>query len=235
MHSSVMTNKKYVPFAEENTVEVISMDRLPEAIEKKERNAETYKAKRGDEEVELMVEFPSLTAQEMIDLHSSQAGQFNNTGKVPYTSIVDPHTLKEETHFLGGTSSSKIMESVLELRKKLTAEHGNAITRPDLNALKDAETTTVKKCESGDFAGALTLIAPLQKKSDKWGEDHKKRLATVRDQIVTAATAALEEVEKLAGSDAAAAKTQLGKLLPKLKGTGLEAKAQELQKTLKGT
>lgn len=229
-----MTNKKYIAFAEENTVEVICENRLQEALDKKERNAQTFEGKRGEETVQFMIEWPNLTSQELLDLDHTPAAQYNQTGKIPYTSLVDPFTLKQEVEWRGGVSADKIMDAALELRKKMTAEHGPAISRKDLKDLKDAETSSVKKIEAGDYAGAMALVTPLEKKADKWQADQKAKLEAVRTQIVAAATEALDAVAKLSSSDPATAKGQLAKLLPKLKGTGLEPKAQELQATLKG-
>ena len=52
MHGSVLQNDKYIEFADENTVEVIELQRLQEGIDEKDRKAETYKAEDGREQAE---------------------------------------------------------------------------------------------------------------------------------------------------------------------------------------
>ncbi|MCA9321683.1 MAG: hypothetical protein KDB53_13160, partial [Planctomycetes bacterium] len=87
----MMQNKKYIQFAEENTVEVIALQRLEEAVEKGDSKAEKYTKTGPDgQETEYMVNWPSLTYDQMIAFNRTKAGQYNKTGKIPYTAIVNP-------------------------------------------------------------------------------------------------------------------------------------------------
>ncbi len=113
MHGSVLQNKKYIKFHDENTVEVISLGSLESGIEKGDKRAGTYTAKdAAGNEVEYMISWPGLTKDDIGKLRSSPAGQFNKTGRIPYTSIVDPYTGKEMVVIKGATSG-KIMDAVL--------------------------------------------------------------------------------------------------------------------------
>ena len=211
MHSAVMCNKKYIEFAGENTVEVISLDRLDEGIEKKDKRAETYEAKVNGEKVQYMVEFPGLTSEQMLALHKSKASSFNDTGKIPYTCLVDPWTETQITHWSGGQSAQTIIEAITEARKTLTKDHGKGVARKDIRVLTDAEEDAAAKVAKGDFAGGLDLLAKVNTKAEKWPDSLKERLTASRAKIV-------EQAEKaLAG---------------KLKGTGLEAKAKEMLASL---
>jgi hypothetical protein len=121
MHSALMCNKKYIEFANENTVEVISLDRLQEGIEKKDRKAETYEAKVDGQTVKYMVEFPGLTVEDMLALASSKAASYNKTGKIPYTAVVDPWTLTAQ-ELNGGQGAGTI-------RRRRRAQKAMARTR----------------------------------------------------------------------------------------------------------
>ena len=69
MHRSVLTNKKYIKFADANTVEVISMGGLERARGRGDKRAETYKGKDGKQYV---VGWPNLTPEEF-ESYKSQA------------------------------------------------------------------------------------------------------------------------------------------------------------------
>ncbi|MFH0944691.1 MAG: hypothetical protein V2A76_05790 [Planctomycetota bacterium] len=92
MHSAVLQNKKYIKFADEGTVEVISLGGLEKGVEKGDKKAATYTQKVNGEDVEFLVEFPNLTVEEMVALNRSKASSYNDTGKIPFTALIDPFT-----------------------------------------------------------------------------------------------------------------------------------------------
>ena len=228
MHSALMCNKKYIDFANDNTVEVISLDRLQEGIDKKDRKAETYEAKVDGQTVKYMVEFPGLTIEDMLALASSKAASYNKTGKIPYTCVVDPWTLDELKSWNGGQGAGTIQEAVLEAKKAMEKEHGKGIARKDLTLVRDAAREADAKAAKGDFAAALDRLAKLDAKAEKWADGLKEKLATAKSNVVAAAEKALAAIEEKKATDAAAAKKELSTLATRLKGTGLEEKAKEL-------
>jgi hypothetical protein len=231
MHSAVMCNKKYIDFADDNTVEVICLQRLKEGIEKKEARAATYEVEVGGKKVEYLVEFPGRTVEEIEALESSKGGQYNQSGSIPYTALVDPHTLKEITHWGGGTSASTIMEAVEELRKSLEKEHGKGVARKDIAAVEEAEVDAQEKIVKGDYAGALKEFDGLSRKADKWPEVLKERWGKGREAVIASAEAELTRIETAKEEDATAARRDLTKLMGKLRGTGLEDRAKALLAT----
>lgn len=232
MHSALMCNKKYIDFANDNTVEVISLDRLQEGIDKKDRKAETYDAKVDGQTVKYMVEFPGLTIEDMLALASSKAASYNKTGKIPYTAVVDPWTLDELKSWNGGQGAGTIQETVLEAKKAMEKEHGKGIARKDLTLVRDAAREADAKAAKGDFAAALDRLAKLDAKAEKWADGLKEQLKTAKANVVAAAEKALAAIEEKKATDAAAAKKELSTLATRLKGTGLEEKAKELLATL---
>lgn len=139
MHGSVLQNDKYIDFATDNTVEVLALSRLDEAVAKgdnrnadEKRKTETYDAKDKDgNPIKLMKEWPNLTYEQIIALNSSPAGQYNKTGRIPYTSVVNPFTLEEAKQLSGGQGIKTIMEAVIEVEKTFAKEHPQ-IKRSDL-------------------------------------------------------------------------------------------------------
>ncbi len=228
MHSALMCNKKYIEFANENTVEVISLDRLEDGVKEKDRKAETYEAKVDGKTVRYLVEFPGLTVEDMVALRSSKAGTYNQTGKIPYTAVVDPWTLTELKSWNGGQGAGTIQDAVVEAKKAMVKEHGKGVSRKDLTLVRDADRDAKGKAEKGDFAAALDRLAKLDAKAEKWADALKEQLKTAKADVIAAAEKALAAIEEKKASDAAAAKKELATLTTRLRGTGLEAKAKEL-------
>ncbi|MBK6940524.1 MAG: hypothetical protein IPH13_10035 [Planctomycetes bacterium] len=231
MHSAVMQNEKYIKFADKNSVEVIALGSLDKGIEAKDHRADTYEATVDGKKVELLVEFPNLTAEEVFALNSSKAGSYNNTGKIPYTSIVDPWTLEELQKWSGGIGSGTIQDAVLEARKKLTKEHGAGIERKALRDVQDAGNAARELAGKGDFAKAIEAL----KKVESLANDQQllqERIEKARTDVVAAATAAVDGIDAMKADDPAKAKSELSKLMGKLRGTGLEDRAKELQAEL---
>lgn len=235
MHSAVMQNAKYIKFAEKNTVEVISLGSLQQGVDKQDRLAATYTATRDGKEVELMVEYPNLTLEEMLALNSSPGGQYNKTGKIPYTSIVDPHTLEEVQNWSGGQGAGTIMDAVNDVRKAMIKEHGKpTLTRRDLSKLTEAETDATELIEDGEFSKALDAISDAAPEEMQEYPMIKARVERARSGVVKAAEAALKDVEALIAEDPRKGKSALTKLTSRLKGTGLEDRAAELANEASG-
>ncbi|MBK6940523.1 MAG: hypothetical protein IPH13_10030 [Planctomycetes bacterium] len=227
MHASVLQNKDYIKFADKNTVEVISLSRLDEGIETKEHRAETYEVTENGEKKTYLVEFPGMTVDEMLALNRSKAARFNDTGGVPFTAVIDPWTEKEMQRWSGGTASGAIQDGVLAARKSLTKEHGEGVERKALRDCEDGFAEARAQSGKGEFAKAIEVL----KKADgiaKGSQLLQERATAARDEVVAAATAALDAIETLKASDAAKAKSELSKLNAKLRGTGLEERAKAL-------
>ena len=228
----MLQNKKYIKFAYENTVEVIALGRLQEGIENKDRKAETYK---GEDGKEYLVEFPGMTVQQMLDLNGSKAGSYNNTGKIPYTAIVNPFDEQEMSNLPGGISGKQLMAAVEEARKQLNAEHGPSVNRKDVEKLdKDAEKIRDLK-EKGKLTQAIADALKLQAKQEKEHDFLKAKAKALVDEMFAAATAQLDEAEGLIGrGEAKDAQKILGPLSRALKGTELEERANALLDQSKG-
>ena len=230
MHSAVMQNKKYIKFAAANTVEVLSMGRLDEAIEKGNRKAGTYEKKGPDGQTqEYMVAWPSLTRKQINDLRAGPAGRYNRTGGIPYTCIVDPHTLNEIQKWSGGISPKTIMEAVTDAKKALQKEHGKGLGRSAIKAADKAVAESRGLTASGDFDKAIKALAKARKKDKSGSEIMTQKFDAAQEAVVEAARTRLSEVKQL---DGAAAKKAIGKLMRKLKGTGLEDEAKLFKESL---
>jgi hypothetical protein len=226
VHGSVLQNKKYIKFASENTVEVMALSRLQEGIQKKDRKAATYKAKDG---TVYLVQFPNLTVADIGKLRSSKAGSYNNTGKIPYTAIVDPHTLEEMESIKGGYSGKTLMEIVKIHRKALEADHGRSISRKVLTKIRKQQTGIEKELEKESYSKALAATAKLEKSVAKQPAALIEMAGKIKAGVVAACAKKLDSLEALIGRGAKGeASKELGPLARALKGTSLEERAGEL-------
>jgi hypothetical protein len=226
----VLQNKKYIAFAEENTVEVLVLDRLEEGIEKDDRRAARYKGKDGSgQEVELLVGWPNLTVEDVKAMRSTKANTYNNTGKIPYTSVIDPYTLEEMGNIKGGFGVGMLTDLVEAKRKELVKQHGRGTSRRSLKKVQEADREIREQLAGGNLAKALADTAALEKKMAKESPAVIELVGKTKAEVLAAAGKHLDELEAtIERGEKAAALKQLGPLSRALKGTPLEERALEL-------
>lgn len=230
MHSAVMQNKKYLEFAKQNTVEVLALQRLSEGVEKKDKRAVAYKAKGADgQEQTLMLNWPNLTLEEIEELSRGKAGSFNKSGKIPYTSIVDPWTEKEIKGYNGG-SAKGIQEDVEAALVTMRKEHGKGVARKELAKVNEAAAKSAAFAAQGEFAKGIEVLNKLEPQLKGAAEVIVNKVTEARAAVVSAAETALSAIES--SSDSAKAKKDLLGLMDRLRGTGLEARAKEVLQKL---
>ncbi len=231
MHASLMCDPGYIEFSFENTVEVLALDRLQEGVTKKEARAATYDAKEGGKPVKYLIEFPGLTVDEVLALRNSKASTYNKSGGLPYTALIDPFTEEEIKSWKGGgIATSEIIDGVKAARETLSKAHGKGKPRPELKAIGDVEKAAADRVKAGDYCGALDAYAAATKKADKdgWPSLLRDRITKGREAAIAAATEALDKIEAGKAVDAVKAKKELGTLMTRLRGTGLEQRAKDL-------
>jgi hypothetical protein len=232
MHGSVLQNEDYIKFSDENTVEVLALGRLDEAFSKEPGNPKVaeYDAKDPDGKVvKRMVEWPSLTKDEILALDRSKAASYNNTGKIPFLCIVNPWDEAELQRWSGGQGTKTIMEAVLAHKKTLNDAHGPSLSRP---VVKKFDADAKRLLEAMPKAGVAKTLTEFNKTVKSLGKDAvamkpktDKVLATILEEV----TKELDDAEaKLGAADVPGAKKILDKLAPGLKGTDLESRVKEL-------
>jgi hypothetical protein len=235
MHRSVLMNSKYIEFTEDNTVEFMALQRLDEGIEKNDPKAATYDATDKDgKAVKYLIEFPGMTVEDINNCSRSKGGQYNKTGKIPYTCVVDPHTEKMMQAWSGGQGAKPIMEAIEFHLKNLAKKYGPSLKRSDLKKFEEAAAkvtaTFAKKGPAKAYPAAVTLGKKWVKKSPALG----KKAEELQEQILAAASDQLDEAEgQITAGDLAAAKKILSPLAKVLKKTRLGTRAADLLKQTK--
>lgn len=229
LHESILQDRDYQRFSADHIVEVISLDRLPEGVEAEERKAETYKGRRDGQEMDFLVQFAGLTVDEVVALNESKASEYNETGGVPVTTLVDPFTLDAITAWNGPAEADGIMEAVREAEAALLEAHGKGLSASAWKRLRSGEVQAGRRADKERYADALGLVDKAESAlPEDAPEGALARLARLREAIAAAASARLDELEAAAESDSAAARKDLQTLLGQLDGTGLEERAQAL-------
>jgi hypothetical protein len=227
----VLQNEKYIAFADDNTVEVIALSRLDEALkDPKDRKTETYDAKdEAGNPVKYMKEYAGMTSDQLLTLNSSPAGQYNKTGHIPYVSIVDPYTLAEVKSMPGGAAAGGLMDAVKEAKDKLNKDHGPSVRRTVMWKVEAEGKTISADLKKDGVAKALPEFQKLEASVAKEHDAIKAKVKEIGDAIIDAAKAQLDSAEgKIAAGDVKGAKSILSPLSSALKGTELEARVKEL-------
>jgi hypothetical protein len=226
----VLQNKKYISFAEDNTVEVLNLQDLDKGMEKKDKRAGTYKAKGADgTESEYLLEWPGLTVEDVENMRQTKANTYNKTNGIPYTSIIDPFTLDEMEKISGAYAAAELMDIVTAKKKELEKAHGKGTSRRTLAKFKETDAAIKKSLADGNLAKAVTDSLALQKKVSKDGEAIVEMAKKTGVEVLEAAGKQLDEIEAMIGrGEKPEAAKQLGPLSRALKGTDLEARALAL-------
>ena len=234
MHSAVMQNKKYIKFADQNSVEVLSLSRLDEAVKKGDAKAATYRAKGPDgQDVDYMVEWPNLTLQDITTFRKSKAATYNDTGGIPQTMLIDPYT-EERVKFIKSRSAKGVMEEVAAYKKDLIKRHGKAkLKRKDLRTIDKADAAVSKALAKNDLRKAVAAVKKIEGKSKTWPDLAKAKVQRVRQRVTGKLSEEFNAIQELAEQKPKEAKRKLSSLMPCLQGTDLHEQAAELMEKLK--
>jgi len=231
VHRSVLMNKSYIKFAALNTVEVISMEEIDRAVEKKSSHIKTYKTKDAyGDEIDYLVEFDGLTIDELKDLSSTDAIlSFMEGGRIPYTAIVDPHTGEAMEAMKGKPTVASLSAAVLRARQVLTEKHGRGLPRKQWDGLAAAEVRVDLLCIAGKFVDALKAHKKAAAEFKQPPKIVKTRLVVIRESIDADVKKLLDACEKKDKLDAKA-RRELASLAKALGDTPLGKRAANLAK-----
>ncbi len=226
-----MQNKKYIKFARKNTVEVLSLSRLDEGVREGSPKAAKYKKKDADGDmVEYMVEWPSLTYEQIMQLNRSKAATYNKTGRIPYTCLVNPHTEEEMHAIKGGYSASSLMDAVTEAQKKLTKEYGRGMKRKTVARINAGIMASSRLAAKDDWDGALKLLTKVAPKVQDLPEAFQEKIQEARENIMKSARSRLDAIKEM---DPKEAKRAVSRFMGKARNTGLLKEAREFLMSLK--
>ena len=235
MHGAVLQKDDYIKFAYENSVDVLSMGDLDRAIQANEKKAGTYDG--VDEEgnpVKFMVEWPGLTAADISGMRSTKAGTYNDTGGIPYTAIVNPHTEERMKALPGGRSAGQVIDAITEVKEKLEKKYGPSLSRKDLDKVYECKAECAELIEKKGISKALIHLNKNAKKLSKKGEKLAEMVEAYKAELLEVAGEELDKANDLIDEgEMSQAKKILASLKTGVKKTPLEARITELYAKIK--
>ena len=206
------------------------MGKIDKALAAQAKNFQLYDAKdENGSTVQRVVGWPSLTIDQMQKLNRSKAGRYNNTGKIPYTAIINPHTLAEMSNIKGSYGMGQLTEAVEVAKKALNKEYGQSVSRKSIAKFRKDEKKIRADADKGNLPKAINATNALVKKNAKKPKVIQELGTKLLDDLLTAAQKQLDEAEALIGrGDKKGALKTLNKLARPLKGTAHEARVTDL-------
>ncbi|MHC4931229.1 MAG: hypothetical protein ACYTGV_03455 [Planctomycetota bacterium] len=232
MHRSVLKNPEYGKFATRHTVEVITMEELDIAVAKESRNVRTYKGKDPwGEEQDYLVEFPGLTLDDLRDLSNSDALNYMQGNRIPYTAIVDPHNLAEMEGLRGVKTVKDLTEAITRHRKALLVQYGKGIERKLWKGIERGLVEIDTHLGKGEIAEAMKLYRRMEAEVTRTPEVLKRKVRLALEVILDDAGLRLDAIERaMVEGKIKSAKAELTELKRALEKTPLAARVDALLK-----
>ncbi len=236
MHRSVLENGSYAKFAATNTVEMLVTEEMDRALADKSARIKTYKDSDpyGDP-VEYLVRFPGVTIEQLRGLSNSAAINYIAPGnKIPYTAIVDPHTLKEMEGFTGKYQPGDLMALVKKHTKTLVNKHGKGIPRKVWNDMIESEIQIDMLLGQTKIVDAMGVYTALARETFRLPTIIRNRVSAAMDTILEDAEKRLKTIEKEAAQGKKdKLRREASRLARVLTDTPLADKARALVQKLK--
>jgi hypothetical protein len=231
----VCENKAYIRFSRDNCVEVMCMKDIDQALAEKPKRAETYKTTDAyGDEIECFVKFPGVTVQQMKDLHEGEALNYMQGPLMPYTAVVDPHSLEDLVGIKRGEASTaqsfiKVISGHVRALKK---KYGPGIDRKLWDFVRQGQVEIDLLLGEEKISDALRLLREMEKRSARQPEVLVRKVNASRESVLADAGERLDALEKLlAGGQSSKARRELKELAELLSGTPLGERAASLRAT----
>jgi len=229
----VLDNPSYIRFSRESCVELMCMKDIEQALAEKPAHAATYKAKDAyGDEIECFECCPGVTIDQMKALHEGKPIEYMKGPLMPYTAVVDPHTLKD----LGGiergqaTSASAFIEVISRHVKALEAEHGKGVEAKLWEYVTDAQVRVDLLLGESKLDKALALVDEMARKTARQHETVQRKAAASREAVFADAARRLDALEKeIEGGHGGQARAEASRLAKMLKGTELADRASAIE------
>jgi hypothetical protein len=233
----VLQNPSYIKFSRESCVEVMCMKDIERALEEKPAHGKTYKSKDpyGDE-IECFECCPGVTVKQMLALHEGKPLEYMKGPLMPYTAVVDPHTLAD----LGGiqrgeaTSADAFIAVISKHGKALEEKHGKGVDARLWEYVLDAQVRVDLLLGEEKLSNALALVEEMEKKTAREHETVKRKVGAARESVMADAAALLDALEeRIGGGRGAEARADAARLAKLLKGTELADRASAIESKTK--
>lgn len=230
----MLQNPSYIRFSRESCVELMCMKDIEQALAEKPDRARTYKAKDpyGDE-IECFECCPGVTIDQMKELHEGKPLEYMKGPLMPYTAVVDPHTLAD----LGGiergaaTSAEGFIAVISKHVKALEEQHGKGCDARLWEYVAESQVKVDLLLGEEKLDKALALVAEMEKRTAREHETVQRKVSAARESAMADAAARLDALEKeIGGGLGGQVKAEATRLAKLLKDTPLADRAAAIEK-----
>ena len=151
---------------------------------------------------------------------------------MPYTAVVDPHTLAD----LGGiergaaTSADGFIAVISPHVKALEEKHGKGCDSKLWEFVAESQVKVDLLLGEEKLDKALALVEEMEKKTAREHETVKRKVAAAREAVLSDAAGRLDALEKqIGGGIGGQAKAEAARLAKLLKGTELADRASAIE------
>ena len=201
MHRSVLQNGAYIRYANQNTIEVISMEELEKALQmghsavKTVEHVDAY----GDKS-DVLVEFPGLTLDDLDGTSNGKPIEFMDGNRIPYTAIVDPHTQKLMEGIKGKINGKQLIAKITPHAEALKKKHGPGVDRKLWNRAGQVEIQLDLHLGRGEFDKAVKAYTGFVAAIKKHDADEPHVLKSRRETMLESVTTDLgKRIDELSG------------------------------------
>ncbi len=229
----MLDNPSYIKFSRESCVEVMCMKDIEQALKEKPDRAKTYTAKDpyGDE-VECFECCPGVTVKQMLALHEGKPLEYMKGPLMPYTAVVDPHSLRDMGGIQRGeaTSADAFIAVISKHVRSLEEEHGKGVDAKLWEYILDAQAKVDLLLGEEKIEKALALVEEMERTTAREHEIAKRKVGSARQSVMADAAALLDAIEKrIGGGRGADARAEASRLAKLLKGTDLADRASAIE------
>jgi len=231
----VLTNQGYIRFSRANCVEIMCMQDIDKALAEKPDRAKTYRTKDAyGDEIECFESFPGVTVDQLRKIGEGEALTYMQGSLMPYTAVIDPHTLKDMIGIRRGeaTSAQAFIEVISRHVKSLKERYGPGIDRSLWDFVKESQVQVDLLLGEEKVVEALELCRKMEDKAARQPEALQRRVEATRDVVMHDAADRLDALDALLGQGRRKeVRRELDRLARLLEGTPLAERAAALRST----
>lgn len=226
----------YIKYAAEHTVEVVCMEEIDRALGEENRLIRTFKVTDAyGDDVHQLVELPGLTVDDLKLLSDSKARDYVKGNRMPYTTVVDPHTLKEMDEFQGAYTAKDLIARVQKQYDRLKANHGEGLSRKTWRNAVRSQVEIDLLLGEGKLDKAMSVYRQLARETMGAPAPLPGRVEASLEVILDDAAKRLDVIERRIGAgESNKIRSELRSLQRTLTGTKLEKRVFDLVEVASG-
>ena len=178
------------------------MQDIDRALAEGAKRAATYKTKDAyGDEIECFVNFPGVTVDQMKTLANGRALDYMEGPLMPYTAVIDPHTLKDLIGLRRGEAptAAAYIAAISKHVEALKAKYGPGIDRALWDFVAEGQVKVDLLLGAEKLVEALALYRELDRRSARQPDVLRRKIEATREVVMEDAAARLDRLEARLG------------------------------------